>query len=299
MKKISLILLLFLSACIWSFQGKKVLSHSYAFAHPIWSADGRELIGTTINASIHKFQVYGFNTVTQKKHLWFETSNDIYAEAISPDGKNILISSLIGNEFNSGLWIINVEKTSTRYFLDEGTSGTFSPDGKKVMIYSCTMDQATNQKVASIYSIDLLNGERNRYFEKRVDCLLSAYLSWSPNGEYLAFSYQYGSINNSQNDLYVLRLSDHQVNQLDINSWSPSWAPDGNTLVYAKGNGANISLEFIDLASKCIVELTTDIGEVSWSHSSDYIGIAYNGDLILLKVNQLFENGILKSKFCK
>jgi Tol biopolymer transport system component len=300
MKKMPLILLFFLSACIWSYQGKKVLSHSSAFTHPIWSSDGRELIGTTINASIHKFQIFGLDTVTQKKHLWFETSNDIYAEAISQDGKNILVSSLIGSEFNAGLWIINAEETSTRYFLDGGTSGTYSPDGKKVMIYSCTMDQATNQKVASIYSIDLSTGERDFFFEKRVDCLRSAYLSLSPNGKYLAFSYQYGIINDSHNDLYTLRLSDHQVNQLDTNSWSPSWAPDGNTLVYVKGDQReNNTLKFFDLPNSCTISITMNVGEVAWSPSGEYIGIAYNGDLILLRANQWYENGKLKSELCK
>jgi Tol biopolymer transport system component len=300
MNKLPLFLLLFLSACLLPYQGRKVLSHSSAFTHPIWLSDGRELIGTTINASVHKFQIYGFDTVTKKKHLWFETSNDIYAEDISPDGKSILISSLLGSEFNAGLWVIDAEETTTRYLLDEGTSGIFSPDGKKVMIYSCTFDQGANQKVASIYLIDLVTRERTLFFNKRVDCLSSAYLSISSSSEYLAFSYQYGNINDSQNDLNILRLSDHQVNQLDPDAWSPSWAPDGNVLVYVKGDQeTKNSMVFWDLHNNCSTSVAMDIGEVAWSPTGKQIGIAYSGDLISIEVDEWYENGKLRSELCR
>lgn len=67
--------------------------------------------------------------------------------------------------------------------------------------------------------------------------------SWSPNGQYLAFSWRRnggGEGNGGAYDLYVMRLADRNYIQLTHNGERndfPSWAPDDAHLVFAVGEG--------------------------------------------------------------
>ena len=191
-------------------------------------------------------------------------------------------------------------ENSEPYYLDKGGNGTFSPDGKKVAIFSCESETASNKKVALVYIKDLATGQKNIIYKNAIDCLRSGYITWSPSAGLIAFSYFYGTIQNYSSDLYLLNMNSLQIDHLATNSWSPSWAPEGEILVYVKGDAANNnSLIFEDIQNKCSISENIQVGEVSWSLSGKQLAIAANGDITILRTDKFYKNGILNSDLCK
>jgi dipeptidyl aminopeptidase/acylaminoacyl peptidase len=111
--------------------------------HPLWSRDGKFVVYTQAHANGADSNVFIVDVTSGKSiNLTQHSGEHLYsAEAISPDGKQVLITSNAGNGYdNVGLLDIASKKidwlTQDKW---EISAGGFSPDGK-VMTWTANID---------------------------------------------------------------------------------------------------------------------------------------------------------------
>jgi len=130
-------------------------------ANPIWSRDGKYIVYTQYEAKGTNSNCFIADIATQKSTLLTPHDGERLYEAndLSPDGKNVLITSNAGNGYqNAGLLDVATKKiiwlTEDRWKI---SGGHFSPDGKSVT-WSANLDGYTNlyiHELASGKTVDL------------------------------------------------------------------------------------------------------------------------------------------------
>lgn len=187
--------------------------------------------------------------------------------------------------------------TQTERVLPSGRVATWSPDGQQLAILDYISDTVT------VCLTDLQGQETEEVFRLSDDRLqyVPGYLSisWSPDGERLAFSIGWDSSVESymQSDIYILSLDSRDVLRLtetsSLRETDPSWSPNSEVLVFAvlplglvlepDGN-----LGFANADGTCTQTLTRpNIIGTSWSPDGGQIAIAHVGGVYTLNVDEL------------
>jgi Tol biopolymer transport system component len=292
-----LIMIIICTGCITKYPlgiTKLTISPSVNLSEPHWSPEGTQIVGVKQSFSRNESAVYIVDFKSGKAKPIINTFGMIGPEAWSPDGSQIALFANGAEKFSNGIWIFNIKDNSS-YSVGAGDSAAWSPDGKQLVIYSCT----PQIWLAEIELFDFTTKNRTKLYSQE-KCRKDAYLSWSPDGKFLAFSY---SLDNPAkkltNTVYILDISSRQIKSIPgAGNWSPAWSPDSKIIVFVKENG----LALTDVTGTCVKELTSlgissGVGTVSWSPDGTKWVISSLDGLFIIDVQVVMGEGFLENGF--
>jgi Tol biopolymer transport system component/DNA-binding winged helix-turn-helix (wHTH) protein len=162
--------------------------------------------------------------------------------AFSPDGNQVAFRH-IGEPNTSGIYTTLIDgQKPLRLTNDPGDfNPTWSPDNRQIAFVRYSNDQQ------DIYVVSSLGGTEHRLvttpvaFPSRIDRDHGGGLTWSPDGQVLAFPE--GSVDRSYSWIALLSLADFTTRPLTSppvgkSDSEPAFSPDGSTVAFVQVNGA-------------------------------------------------------------
>jgi hypothetical protein len=152
---------------------------------PCFSPDGKKVAFSGSKDSRFDIFVLDLDTVTITRL----TDDDIFdgAPAFSPDGKSIVLVSVVGAGAHGKIFRIDLDKPGLRIPVTTGDSNEndpiYSPDGKRIYYTSDRGGRAEN-----IYSLDLATGEERQYTNVVSGAFMPAPLKAREGEEHLVYA---------------------------------------------------------------------------------------------------------------
>jgi Tol biopolymer transport system component len=167
--------------------------------------------------------------------------------AFSPDGALVAFRQSDGVN-NSGIYaaVVGGEK-SLELTSDPGDCcPTWSPDGRQIAF------TRYSGKSVSIYIVPALGGAVHHVYDGLAS--MGAGLSWSPNGQFLAFSVS-SADNPTRSAIGLLSLADSSIKALTSPpagslDHEPAYSPDGNQIAFIRSTVAGVSNDVFVMPSK-------------------------------------------------
>ncbi|MEK6805328.1 MAG: Tol-Pal system beta propeller repeat protein TolB [Pseudomonadota bacterium] len=222
---------------------------------PSWSPDRRRLAYVGFEKGRSAIYLHALATGELRK-LTFERGIN-GAPAWSPDGRTLAVT--MSFESNPDIYLVTVDsgqrkRLTEHYAID--TEPAWSPDGKEIAF---TSDRGGQPQ---IYVVSSSGGSAKRLtFEGRQNLCPE----YSPDGKSIAMI-------NSDDAGYRVGIMDLQTRNLRVLSdgpldESPSFAPNGATLIYASQGrkGAELATVSVDGRSRQRLTQSGDVREPSWS----------------------------------
>ena len=222
--------------------------------------------------------VLGLPPLTQ-----FTTDPAIERDAAwSPDGKWISFGSLRGG--NEDIWKKPVGGGDAIQLTAEPSSEIYaiwSPDGSKLAF---TSDKGG---VGNVWTVDADGGEMTRVTADEDSVSLRAaggsIVSWSPDGEWIAFSSVRSGVEGSEGDIRVVPAAggpSRAVTSGPEDDFFPSWSPDGEWIAFASDDrSGNADVWVVPATGGDPRQLTTDpADDVAASWSPDGKWMAFQSD---------------------
>lgn len=263
-------------------------TQSYLSIGPEISPDGRKVVFVSDRSGYS--DVYLSSTLDGEllaKLVGGERSDEFEALHIlrtgfawSPDGRELCFVTKAGS--SDALHIVDAEtgrlRRSLRFPLDGMFTPSWSPDGDRIVFVG------TKRGASDLYAADpdgsVLEKLTDDFFDERDP-------EWSPDGRRIAFI----SDRDSPEDLGLRRAYDLytlDVETLEIElivktpgrESSPTWSPDGTSIMYASDTGGSSELYLADLGSGKSVRLTRLIGGAeapSWARGEDRLVFSHYG----------------------
>jgi TolB protein len=231
---------------------KVILESAQPIMSPAWSPDDQWLAYVSFENRLSG--IYIQRVRTGERRLVSQRLGVNSAPAFSPDGTRLALT-LSGSGGNLDVWILDLgTQQLTRLTEDPAvdTEPNWSPDGKSIYF---TSDRAGGPQ---IYKLDIANPRR----VQRVS-FGSGYVARprvSPDGTKIAFVTREGS----NYRIAVQDLASGTVSVLSRGSLdeSPSFAPNGATIIYAGRDGAVGSLQSVSVDGQVSQRLTSSQGEL-------------------------------------
>lgn len=260
------------------------------FQNPIWSPDGTKIAVTTQTVvQDWTSEIFVLDVLTgKKKSIMYTNNGNVMAISWSPDGNQILLASQNGGDWPEGIWTLDSDGKSSAQFLAEGYDGDWSPDGKRMAVFSHSEKGAHQDVMLSILS--LKTGDKEVIFGGKSSNVSGGGVAWSPKGEELIFDY--GSSDARQLDLYILNITTRQATIISGKgeNFNPSWGPDGKFFVFVNdpGRGQDSSMFIANKENSCQQKLLTmdDLWGSSWSPDGKSIAFISHGEVYLLDLDK-------------
>jgi TolB protein len=222
---------------------------------PAWSPSGNKLAYVSFEQK--KPVIYVQNLADGKRHALANFRGSNSAPAWSPDGSKLAI--VLSKDETSQIYLIDVDGGGLKRVSRGGaleTEPVFSPDGKWLYF---TSDRGGSPQ---IYKIPVAGGEAQRLTFGGGYNVSPAV---SPDGSKLA--YVQGDGNRFQVAVLDLATSQTQILTDSRNDESPSFAPNGRTILYAtlvNGRGVLATVS-VDGRIRQRLSQTGDLREPSWA----------------------------------
>ncbi len=231
---------------------KVILESAQPIMSPAWSPDDQWLAYVSFENRLSG--IYIQRVRTGERRLISQRAGVNQAPAFSPDGTRLALT-LSGSGGNLDIWLLDLATQQLTRLTDDpavDTEPTWSPDGKSIYF---TSDRAGGPQ---IYRLDIANPRR----VQRVS-FGSGYVARpriSPDGTKIAFVTREGS----NYRIAVQDLASGTVTVLSRGSLdeSPSFAPNGATIIYAGRDGAIGSLQSVSVDGLVTQRLTSSQGEL-------------------------------------
>jgi TolB protein len=188
------------------------LSNNRAFeGNPSWSPDGKYIFFASV-ADPHSYsQIYrmdsdGSNRIKISGDQLFESRSPV----VSPDGKRIAFYSRDGG----AIYLMNIDGTNIVKLAVGKSNPVWSPDGKRI----------ASKGGSSIYITTVENGNT---FQLLDDSTVGSTLTWSPNGNQIAFEAALPN-QNLRSQIYVMNADGTNRVNLSNNQFDeihPAWSP--------------------------------------------------------------------------
>ncbi len=229
-----------------------ILESAQPIMSPAWSPDDQWLAYVSFENRLSG--IYIQRVRTGERRLVSQRAGVNQAPAFSPDGTRLALT-LSGSGGNLDIWLLDLGTQQLTRLTDDpavDTEPTWSPDGKSIYF---TSDRAGGPQ---IYRLDIANPRR----VQRVS-FGSGYVARprvSPDGTKIAFVTREGS----NYRIAVQDLASGTVTVLSRGSLdeSPSFAPNGATIIYAGRDGAIGSLQSVSVDGLVSQRLTSSQGEL-------------------------------------
>jgi TolB protein len=222
---------------------------------PTWSPDGSKLAYVSFESK--KPIVYVHDLATGRRHVAANFKGSNSAPAWSPDGKRLAV--VLTKDGNSQLYTLNADGSSTTRLASSSgidTEPQYSPDGQWIYF---TSDRGGSPQ---IYRISVGGGTAERVtFEGTYNVTPRL----SPDGKNMA----YVSRNSGRFQLTLMDLATKQSQILTdtAKDESPSFAPNGRTILYASEVNGRGVLGTVSVDGRIKQKLSiqaADIREPSW-----------------------------------
>jgi TolB protein len=229
-----------------------ILDSSQPIMSPAWSPDEQWLAYVSFENRVSG--VYVQRVRTGERRLVSARAGVNGAPAYSPDGSRLALT-LSGSGGNLDIWLLDPGSQLLTRLTDDpavDTEAAWSPDGKSLYF---TSDRAGGPQ---IYRLDIAQPKRVQRIT--FGSGYNARPRVSPDGKQLAFVTREGS----NYRIAVQDLASGTVSVLSHGSLdeSPSFAPNGATIIYSARDGAYGTLQTVSVDGLVTQRLKSDQGEV-------------------------------------
>ena len=231
---------------------KVILESTQPIMSPTWSADDQWLAYVSFENRLSAIFIQRVRT--GERRLVSQRLGVNGAPAFSPDGTRLALT-LSGSGGNLDIWLLDLATQGLTRLTDDpavDTEAAWAPDGKSIYF---TSDRAGGPQ---IYKLDIAN-------PKRIQRITfgSGYVARprvSPDGSKIAFVTREGS----SYRIAVQDLASGTVSVLSHGNLdeSPSFAPNGATIIYAGREGAVGTLQTVSVDGQVTQRLTSSQGEL-------------------------------------
>ncbi len=238
------------------FNAQTVASSSEPIMSPAWSPSGQHLayVAFDIEEGLAILQVQDLRTGAVEEISSREGING--APSWSPDGKNLAMT--LSYHGNPDIFVYNIASKKLQQVTRSpaiDTESSWSPDGRSLIF---TSDRGGS---AQIYKIPVGGGNAERLtFEGKSN----SRAVYAPDGKSIAMVTSSGGYKIAVLDLRTRDLRVLTDGRLDE---SPSFAPNGQALIYTRstGGGAELATVSIDGRVKTRLRQLGEVREPSWS----------------------------------
>ncbi len=197
-------------------------------SQPSWSPDGSRLLYVANNkpSVVNVVQaVFVMNLDgTEARQLTDDMCNS-GSPSWSPNGEHIAFVKHDDKncEGVAGIYVTGLDGSNLKRLTSEGTRPSWSPNGKQISFV---------RKDISLYTMNIDGSSQT----KLADMVNSGPTSWSPDGDKIAFTCNWGSRGNSEISICIVNADGTGLKQISSKSIDPSWSPDGQYIVYYRGD---------------------------------------------------------------
>lgn len=234
------------------FNPRVILESPRPIMSPTWSADGKLIAYVSFENRLAA--VYVQDLDTGQRQLVSSRAGVNGAPAFSPDGKQLAVT-LSGSGGNLDIWLLNLANQQLTRLTDDpavDTEPAWSPDGQSIYF---TSDRAGGPQ---IYKLNVANPSRVQ--RMTFDSSYDARPQVSPDGKHLTFvtldggNYRIGVRDLSSGAMTV--LSHGHLDQ------SPTFAPNGATIMYASQDEGIDTLRTVSVDGLVTQKLNSNQGDV-------------------------------------
>lgn len=232
------------------FSPQTVTTSSEPLMSPSWSPDGKKMAYVSFERKSAAIYVQTLASGQRVKVAEFPGING--APAWSPDGTRLALT--LSKDGSPDIYVLSLvnrslTKVSNSFAID--TEPSWSPDGRSIVF---TSDRGGKPQ---LYLVSSFGGE-----EKRLTFQgdYNARGSFSPDGQHIVMVHA----NGSDYRIAVMDVGSHSINVLTSgpNDESPSFAPNGTTILYASKKGRKGFLSAVSIDGKMQQNMTFNDGEV-------------------------------------
>nr|VFJ51413.1 MAG: TolB protein [Candidatus Kentron sp. DK] len=237
----------------------RILTSRRSIMSPAWAPNGQELAYVSFeDGSSHIYTHKLAKNAAQRRSRIASFRGINSAPAWSPDGARMALA--LSKDGNAEIYVLEVASGQFRRITQNGaidTEPAWSPDGQSLAF---TSDRSGSPQ---IYRVPVWGGTPERLtFEGRYNTCAA----FSPDGKRLVFV---------QGDQGIYRIALLDLNTGSVNvltdtqlDESPSFAPNGSTILYATAEGHGSTLATVSLDGRMRYRLSVQKGEVrepAWS----------------------------------
>ena len=229
-----------------------ILESDRPIMSPTWSPDGRWIAYVSFENRLAA--IYVQQLATGQRQLVSARAGVNDAPAFSPDGKELALT-LSGSGGNLDIYLLNLANQQLTRLTDDpavDTEAAWSPDGRSIYF---TSDRAGGPQ---IYKLDVDNPARVQRIT--FDSSYDARPEVSPDGKRIA----YITLDNGNYRIAVQDLASGTVTVLSHGhlDQSPSFAPNGATIIYAGRDGETDTLQTVSVDGLVTQRLNSNQGDV-------------------------------------
>jgi TolB protein len=234
------------------FNPRVILESGQPLMSPAWSADGQWLTYVSFESRLPAVYVQQLNSGVRRLVSARAGTNN--APAFSPDGRKLALT-LSGSGGNLDIWLLDLATQQLKRLTDDpaaDTEAAWSPDGASLYF---TSDRAGGPQ---IYKLDIANPSRVQRIT--FDSSYDARPAIAPDGKHLAFitleGHDYRIAVKDLTSGAVTVLSHGHLDQ------SPSFAPNGQIIIYAGRDGDTDTLQTVSVDGLVTQRLSGGPGQV-------------------------------------